>query len=111
MSMIWLVGTSDQWLEAVSEVMSGFFGVRRIGSLKNFSRLNTLRETPASSDFICMVRLAPTDDLISIYSAFSCFLKDFKNPDFVAFMTIKNERVTSHTTHHTYTFTCYYYRI
>ena len=93
--MIWLVGTSDQWLEAVSEVMSGFFGVRRIGSLKNFSRLNTLRETPASSDFICMVRLAPTDDLISIYSAFSCFLKDFRASQLVVIgdVTLEQRKV------------------
>jgi Transcriptional regulatory protein, C terminal len=78
MSMIWLVGTSDEWLEGVASVLSGFFAVRRIGSLKNFGRLITLGETPKAEPFFCVVRIAPSDDLISIFSAFSSFGREFR---------------------------------
>jgi DNA-binding response OmpR family regulator len=73
--MIWLVGSSDEWLESVNEVLSGFFGVRRIGSLKSLGRLIALGELPVADEFICIFRLRPADDLISIYSAISKILK------------------------------------
>lgn len=78
MSTIWLVGIKDEWLETVNEVLSGFFGVRRIGSLKNLTRLIALSETPTTSEFICMIRIVPSDDLISIYSSFSSVLKEIR---------------------------------
>ena len=78
MSTTWLVGIKDEWLETVNEVLSGFFGVRRIGSLKNLTRLIALSETPTTSEFICLIRIVPSDDLISIFSSFSSVLKEIR---------------------------------
>lgn len=77
MSIIWLVGTTDVWLEEFSEVLSGFFGVRRVASLLSFGRLLGLGDIPRRESYICLVYLNQKDDLMAIHSSFSRFLKEY----------------------------------
>ena len=76
MSTIWLVGEPDDWLDEFSTVLSGFFGVRRIASLLSFGRLVGLGDLPRNDGFACLIYLRPSDDLITIHSSFSRYLKE-----------------------------------
>lgn len=76
MSTVWLVGSSCQWMEDISVVLSSFFGVRRIASLRSFQRLIALGDIPPQPNFLCVVRILPEDDLLTIHSALSRFVTE-----------------------------------
>ena len=73
MSMIWLVGIRDAWLDEFADVLSGFFAVRKVASLRSFSRLLALTEAPRNEGFLCVVRLSSSDDLMAIHASMSQF--------------------------------------
>ena len=77
MSMIWLVGAQDPWTHEYADVLSGFFAVRRISSLRNFKRLLMLNEAPRSGEFMCILRISEAEDLIELHAALSEFLAIF----------------------------------
>lgn len=76
MSTVWLIGSADEWQDEFAAILSGFFGIRRIGGLVNFGRLIAISEIGVDQCSFCIVRLMPDDHIMTIHAAFSRFLRD-----------------------------------
>lgn len=76
MSTVWLIGSADEWQDEFSAILSGFFGIRRVSGLVNFGRLTTIAESGVDQCSFCIVRLTENDQLMTIHSAFSRYLRE-----------------------------------
>jgi DNA-binding response OmpR family regulator len=76
MSTVWLVGAPDQWLDEFAETLAGFFGIRRIAGLVNFSRLISISDLDVDICSHCIVRLLPNDPVMTIHASISRFLRE-----------------------------------
>lgn len=71
MSMIWLVGAQDEWMEEFADVVNGFYAVKRIASVKNFTRLIKMQTKASLEGVFFVLRVMPFDELMSMHSAVS----------------------------------------
>ncbi len=78
MSIIWLVGLSDPWLEELHAVLSGMVATRRIMSLKSLTRILAMDQPPMASQFLMILQLSPDDVPSSVYAAMSKFLQQHR---------------------------------
>ena len=76
MSTVWLIGQPDDWQDEFAETLSGFFGIRRVAGLVNFGRLISIADETVDQCAYCIVRLTPSDGIMSVHAALSRFLRE-----------------------------------
>lgn len=92
MSTVWLVGQPDDWQDEFAETLSGFFGIRRIAGLRNFGRLITIADDPVDQCAYCIIRLTPSDPVMSIHASLSRFLREHHPSQVCAVGDLTNEQ-------------------
>jgi DNA-binding winged helix-turn-helix (wHTH) protein len=75
MSIIWLVGSTDPWLEELHLVLSGMVATRRILSLKSLARVLAMDGAPTTSELLMILQLDPEDGAMSVYAAMTKFIQ------------------------------------
>ncbi len=73
MSIIWLVGCTDPWLEELHSVLSGMVATRRILSLKSLARVLAMDGAPSIDQFLMILQLDSEDTALSVYGALTKF--------------------------------------
>ena len=76
MSIIWLVGLSDPWLEELHVVLSGVAATRRITSLKSLARIHSMGEADTHEKFLLILQLTALDSEMAVHSLMSKFIQD-----------------------------------
>jgi DNA-binding response OmpR family regulator len=77
--MIWLVAPNETWSSELSDVLTGQYAVRRIASIRSFSRLLQLGETPKADEFLCLIHFSPEHSLPEVHAFLSMCLTSIKN--------------------------------